>query len=299
MSANNRRGLGKGLESLLSSTTISSAVKQEANSITSSLQNKGPLTSGKSIVSLSVADIIPNPNQPRHKFNDETLSELSSSIKDHGIAQPILVRKKGNTYELIAGERRWRASKLAGLTTVPAIIKEMSDEESLEIAIIENIQREDLNVVDEAESYKLLMKKFNLTQEQVAVKVGKSRSAVANTLRLLELPERIKTSLFNGEITSGHARAILSAKTEQEQIILWENIKQGQLTVRSSEKIATGNKNLNNKKTSKTTSLINIEHELSSKLSTRVSLSGDEHKGKIEINYFSKDDLERILEVLA
>jgi ParB family chromosome partitioning protein len=289
-----KRGLGKGLESLLSSTTINNAKKE----VSSAIEYKTPLLSGKSVVSIPVADIVPNPFQPRHIFNDDTLNELAQSIKDHGVAQPVLLRKKGDRYELIAGERRWRASKLAGLHTIPSIIKDMSDEESLEIAIIENIQREDLNIIDEAESYQLLMTKFNLTQDEVAKKVGKARSSVANTLRLLDLPAEIKLSLRNGEITAGHARAILAAGNETAQIEAWKKIKTGEMNVRTAEKL-TSSKKIPVQEKQKPTELREVEHSLTSKFSTKVVLSGSAQKGKIEINYFSKEDLDRIYSLLV
>jgi len=301
-----KRGLGKGLESLLSSTI--STAKREAASVTATVEHhtSAALVSGKTIVSVSIEDIIPNPNQPRHKFNDNTLNELAQSIKDHGIAQPILVRKRDNKYELIAGERRWRASKIVGLKHIPAIIKEMSDEESLEIAIIENIQREDLNAIDEAESYALLMDKFNLNQEEAAQKVGKARSSVANALRLLDLPDEIRESLRNGELTAGHARAILAAGEPENQLKLWNIILKEKISVREAEKLAS--KKIKepaettaaetNKIVEKPIALIETEQSLSSKFGTKVALSGTEQKGKIEIQYFSREDLDRIYELL-
>lgn len=289
-----KRGLGKGLESLLSSTTMNTAKKE----VSSAIEYKTPLLSGKSVVSIPVADIVANPFQPRHIFNDDTLNELAQSIKDHGVAQPVLLRKKGDRYELIAGERRWRASKLAGLHTIPSIIKDMSDEESLEIAIIENIQREDLNIIDEAESYQLLITKFSLTQDEVAKKVGKARSSVANTLRLLELPAEIKLSLRNGEISAGHARAILSAGNEAAQLEAWKKIKTGEMNVRNAEKLTSSKKTAVQEK-QKPTELRDVEHDLTSKFSTKVVLSGSVQRGKIEINYFSKEDLDRIYSLLV
>lgn len=309
MSQNNKhRGLGKGLESLLSSTTTT-AQKDAAMMTAKSDPHKLAMFSGKTVVSLNVLDIIPNPRQPRHTFKEESLQELANSIKEHGIAQPLLVRKKGDKYELVAGERRLRASKIAGLIRVPAVIRDMSDEESLEIAIIENIQREDLNALDEAESYLLLIKEFNLNQEEVAKKVGKARSSVANALRLNDLPKEIKDSLRLGEITAGHARAILAVANIMDQLRLWEKIKNENLNVRDSEKIASAqserqknrpagvdnNKGMENNKPG---SFVNIEQELSQKFSTKVELSGTEHKGVINIKYFSRDDLDRIYSMI-
>ncbi len=306
-----KRGLGKGLESLLSSTMTSA--KQEAEAVVSSGignpgVNKSAFVSGKSVVSVNVEDVIPNPNQPRQKFNEKSLHEMAQSIKDHGVAQPILVRKKGDKYELVAGERRLRASKIAGQPTIPAIIKEMTDEESIELAIIENIQREDLNAVDEAESYALLMKKFNFSQEEVAGKVGKARSSIANALRLIELPTDIKESLRNNDISAGHARAILAADGSEQQILLWKKVLKDGLSVREAEKLASKKlketSDSENKKeaidnnASKSSALIEVERTLSSHFSTKVSLQGNEQKGKIEINYFSREDLDRVYEIL-
>jgi ParB family chromosome partitioning protein len=295
MSANNKRGLGKGLGALITSTTTSA--QKDAAMITSQFESqKLVMFSGKTIVSLNITDVVPNPRQPRHTFKDDSLVELAQSIKEHGVAQPLLVRKKGDKYELIAGERRLRASKLAGLTKVPAVVKDMSDEESLEIAIIENVQREDLNAMDQAESYYLLMKEFNLTQEEVAKKVGKSRSAIANTVRLMELPAEIKESLRTEQITEGHARAILSAGQLMDQLRLWEKIKSESLNVRDAEKIAS--KNTKPKNSSeiphKQYALISVQQELSTKFQTKVEINGSEQKGEIRIKYFSKDDLDRI-----
>jgi ParB family chromosome partitioning protein len=258
--------------------------------------------SGKTIISLNLTDIIPNPRQPRHVFTESALKELAASIKEHGVAQPLLVRKKGHQYELIAGERRLRASKLAGLTKVPVVIKDMTDEESLEIAIIENIQREDLNAMDEAESYLLLMNEFKLTQEQVAQKVGKARPSIANALRMIDLPQHIKESLRSGEITAGHARAILAAGDMVAQVELWKKILAENLNVRDAEKVAA---TTSKKKAApavhvpKPVSITTLEQELTQKFSTKVEVSGTEEKGTIQIKYFSRDDLDRIYALIA
>lgn len=306
-----KRGLGKGLESLLSSTMTSA--RQDAAAVVSSGMgntsvNKSPFISGKSIVSVRVEDVIPNPNQPRQKFNEKSLHEMAQSIKDHGVAQPILVRKRGDQYELVAGERRLRASKIAGQPTIPAIIKEMSDEESIELSIIENIQREDLNAVDEAEAYAMLMKKFNFSQEEVAGKVGKARSSIANALRLNDLATEIKESLRNNEISAGHARAILAAVGSEQQTLLWKKVLKEKLSVREAEKFASKKlkepasvdlkKEQLGESGSKSSALIEVERTLSSHFSTKVSLQGSEQKGKIEINYFSREDLDRVYELL-
>jgi ParB family chromosome partitioning protein len=299
LNSNNKRGLGKGLDALLSSTTT--GVKKDTTGIAMPTTNIA-MFSGKTIVSLNVEDIVPNPRQPRHIFTEAALKELSASIKEHGVAQPLLVRKKGDKYELIAGERRLRASKLAGLAKVPAVIKEMSDEESLEIAIIENVQREDLNAMDEAESYELLMQEFKLTQEQVAQKVGKARSSIANTLRLVELPKDIKESLRTGEITAGHARAILATGDTNAQLELWKKIINENMNVREAEKVSATVKKPAappKEKPAKPFTITTLEQELTQKFSTKVEVAGNEEKGTIQIKYFSRDDLDRIYALIS
>ncbi len=279
-----KRGLGKGLEALLPQKTT--------------------LVSGRTVLSIPIRDIVPNPRQPRHTFNEDSLKELASSIKEHGVAQPLLVRQVEDKYELIAGERRWRASKLAGLEVVPVIVKNISNEKSLELAIIENVQREDLNAIDEAESYALLMKEFDLTQEAVSQKVGKSRSAIANALRLMDLPTEIKASIREGAITAGHARAILSAGDERSQIQMWKDILAGSLSVRNAEGIASSAKARTKKSSGvsgaeeQTPLMRDVREKFSTHFSTKVDVRGSDNKGKIEIAYFSQDDLERLLELI-
>jgi len=299
MSAN-KRGLGRGLEALLSST-VSSASK-DASAITSALGKNDALKplsfSGKTIISLPVADIAPNPRQPRKHFAEDALQEMAQSIKIYGVIQPLIVRRRGDKYELVAGERRLRASRLAGIDTVPVIVKDMSDEISLKQAIIENVQRENLNALEEAESYALLLREFGLTQEQAAKQVGKARSSVANALRLNELPREVKESLRRGDITAGHARAILAAGDVMEQLRLWTKILKEGMSVRSAEKA--GAKKPNKAAvTAKSTQLSDIEQKLSSKLATKVELSGTEQKGIISIKYFSRDELDRLYVLLA
>ncbi|MDR1998242.1 MAG: ParB/RepB/Spo0J family partition protein [Candidatus Margulisbacteria bacterium] len=296
----NKRGLGRGLEALLSST-VSSAGK-DASAIASALGKNDMLKpvsfSGKTIVSVPVSAIVPNPRQPRKGFAPDTLNELAASIKIHGVIQPLLVRKKEHKYELIAGERRLRASQLAGIDSVPVVIRDLSDEQSLEQALIENIQRENLNALEEAESYSLLMLEFSLTQEQVAQKVGKARSSVANALRLNELPKEIKESLRQGEITAGHARAILAAGNVLEQLRLWAKVRKEHLNVRDTEKAAAGGAVKSKNAPGKNPQLSNIEQALSSRLATKVELTGTEQKGTISIKYTSRDDLERLYALL-
>lgn len=254
------------------------------------------------IVSIPVTDISPSPYQPRVQMNSELLEELSASIKEKGVVQPIIVRSLGNDkYEVVAGERRLRACKLAGLQEIPAIIKEVNDVEAMEIAITENIQREDLNSIELARAYYALMNQFNLTQEQLAQAVGKSRSAVANIMRLLQLPQEIQENVLAGKITMGHARALLALEKESLQISLCKKIIEMELSVRQTEKMV--QKLLSQPKPNKTKKLLNvemsaIENRLRTILATQVKIRQSGKKGKIEIEFYSTDDLDRITGIL-
>ncbi len=287
MMVNFKKGLGRGLGALIPQGTV--------------------FTGGRTIVNVEINKVIPNPRQPRSTFTKEGLKELANSIKEQGIIEPILARMKNGKYEIVAGERRWRAAKMAGLSTVPAIVKDFTDEQSLELSLIENLQREDLNPMDEADGYARLSKEFNLTQEQVAKKVGKDRSTVTNMLRLLTLPDKIKHSLRKEEITVGHARALLSAETSERQIEIWKQIIKSRLNVRDVEILVTGKATLEKPKVKKggrkraytqNAELNALVEKLTTHLGTKVKIFGSPDRGKIEIEYYSKDDLERILEIV-
>ena len=255
--------------------------------------------------------VLPNPYQPRKDFSDEKLNELAESIRIHGVIQPLLVREYQGKYQLIAGERRLRASKLVGLTEVPIIIKEMSDQAMMEVALVENLQREDLNPIEEAEAFRRLIEEFNLTQDEIAKKVGRSRPAIANTLRLLNLPEAIQKDLAKGTLTMGHARSLLGLKTAEEQIRIWQKIQAEQLSVRQTEELVRQlndptnvSRETKKEKLKKDISvirdpnLIEIEEELQLSLGTKVIIKPSGIGGKIEINYYSDEDFERICERL-
>lgn len=293
MSAGTKRGLGKGLGALIPQNVPVP-------------QTPMPFMTGRSVVQLDINKIVPNPRQPRKHFDDEKLLELSSSIKEQGVNSPLLVRKRGNAFELIAGERRLRASKKAGIATVPVIIKEYSDEQSLEIAIVENLQREDLNAVEEALAYKALSEEFKLTHEQISKKVGKSRAAVSNSIRILELPDKIVDSISSGRISSGHARPLLTLSDHDRQIEVWHEIVKNELSVRDVEAllsiISTETKKPKLKKHRARESspvLKDIEDKMISALGTKVEIHGSPQKGKVVINYYSQEDLERILEEIT
>lgn len=263
---------------------------------------------------ISIHKIVPNPFQPRQKFDDESLRELADSIKNHGVLQPLLVRKEHDQYQLIAGERRLRASKLAGLTSVPVIIKDFSDQTAMEIALVENLQREDLSPLEEAEAYKRLIQEFNLTQEQIAQVVGKSRSAVANTLRLLNLTAEVRAKLEENKITMGHARALLALESPVEQIEVCQTIISEGLNVRETEKMI--NQILyedvsretitepstttpsTQKKQTEDPNLRDITEKLTRHFGTKINIKGQQNKGRLEIEYYSQEEFERILDLL-
>jgi ParB family transcriptional regulator, chromosome partitioning protein len=244
--------------------------------------------------------ISPNRYQPRLNFREDKLQELIESIKEKGIVQPIIVRKHANqTYELIAGERRLRAAKELGLAEVPVVVKQVNDQEMLELSIIENIQRDDLNPIEEAKAYEVLIKEFQFTQEQVAHSVGKSRATVANMLRLLTLPALIKEALFKDQISMGHAKAILSLTETDKQLELLSRIIKTGLSVREAERFGTVKKQPKNKvNINKDENVADLEEELRQLFGTKVSLFHGKKRGKILIEYYSLDDLDRVLKVI-
>lgn len=278
------KGLGKGLGALIQNIDI---VSEEI---------KG------SIVELKINDISPNADQPRKAFDQEKLEDLAASIRENGIIQPIIVCKAQQGYKIVAGERRWRASRMAGLTVVPAIIRELTELQVLEHALIENIQRQDLNPLEEAYALDKLIKEHAMTQEKLATVVGRSRPAIANTLRLLNLPDEVKKFVMNEELTAGHARALLSLPDATAQIKAAEQVMHREMSVRDTEKLV---KRLSSpvKPAKKidpiyTLSIKEVEQRLASSLGTRVRLKDKQGKGVIQISYFSNEDLDRLLELL-
>ncbi len=249
----------------------------------------------------SINELKPNMFQPRKDFDDETISELASSIKEKGILQPLVVRTISGGYEIIAGERRWRAAQRAGITRVPIIIKEATDREVLELALIENLQREDLNPIEEAVAYQQLIDEFELTHEDVSRQIGKDRSTITNQLRLLKLPEEAKKALIAGDITAGHARAILSIESSAEAREALKAIQKQKLSVRKTEQLIQ-NISKRKKKDAKPRSddmyIRQITDELKKSLSTQVRIVGKQGKGKIEIDYYSNEELERLTSIL-
>lgn len=274
-------GLGIGLSALFDDNTTDSAASQ----------------------TLRLSEIEPNRSQPRKKFDDESISALADSIKRHGILQPLLVRPYGSGYQIVAGERRWRAARMLGMTEVPVQIREFSDSESMQIALIENLQRENLNPIEEAMAYKRLLKEFNLKQDEVAERVSKSRTAVTNSMRLLKLNDRVQQMIIDDMISTGHARALLAIEDEEQQYMLANKIFDEKLSVRETEKLVKALKNpkKEEKKLEVENQFVytNLEEQMKSLIGTKVSVHAKANgKGKIEIEYYSPDDLERIYELL-
>lgn len=298
-----KRGLGRGLSALMGSSEKEALTISEENS--SEINRQGAKkTDG--VCWLDIYQVEPDRAQPRQKFDDESLEELTSSIKQYGVLQPLIVQEKDGFYQIIAGERRWRAAKNAGIEKIPVIIKEYTSEEVLEISLIENIQREDLSPIEEAKAYKRLMEEYHLKQEEVAEKVGKSRSALANALRLLSLEETVQGWVEVGALSAGHAKVLLGSKEKEEQRILAQKVIEEGLSVRQLEKLLELNKKkkerAENKQEQQDTvqALIysSIGQQMQDILGTKVSIVQGKRKGKIEIEYYSADDLERIMDML-
>ncbi len=295
---NSKKGLGKGLDSLIPMGSeienITKPVKKAKNE---------PKTNENGVIELKVNQIEPNREQPRKNFDEDALQELADSIKKHGIIQPLVVQKKGEYYEIIAGERRWRAAKIAGLKHIPVVIKDYSEQEMVEIALIENIQRQDLNPIEEAMAFKQLMQEYDLKQDELAERVSKSRTAVTNSMRLLKLPQKIMEMVINNELSSGHARTLLSIEDEDLQIKVAELVILKQMSVRETENYV--KKLQNNKNKSKDTKNTDndfvyrdIENKIKEIVGTKVKVNHKNNgKGKIEIEFYSDDELERIYDL--
>ncbi len=291
-----RGGLGKGIDTM---------IPNKIGGDKANVEVAKKLEVGKDVVYVKIGKVEPNREQPRKNFDEDALLELSESLKQYGVLQPLLVQDKKDYYEIIAGERRWRAAKLAGLKEVPVIIKKLTDQEIVEISLIENIQRENLNPIEEALAYKRLLKEFNLKQDEVAERVSKSRTAVTNSMRLLKLDERVQQMVIDELISTGHARALLGITDNDIQYTLAQQIFDEKLSVRETEKLM---KKMQNPKEAKSkqqqdTSMSvfyeDIEQKLKSLMGTKVSIKQkDDKKGKIEIEYYSNEELERIVDLL-
>lgn len=291
-----KKGLGKGLDSLIPDNK---PIKKtlESSPQTAEIEEK----SGEQMVKINQVE--PNREQPRKKFEEDALLELSDSIKQFGVLQPLLVRKRKDYYEIIAGERRWRAAKMAGLKEIPVIIKEYTEQEIIEIGLIENIQRENLNPIEEAMAFKKLLEEFNLKQDEVAERVSKSRTAVTNSMRLLKLDERVQQMIVDDMISTGHARALLALDEGSQQYEIANKIFDEKLSVRETEKLV---KELKNPKKPKVKKVIensfvytNLENSMKEVMGTKVSIAAKGNgKGKIEIEYYSDEELERMFDMI-
>jgi ParB family chromosome partitioning protein len=310
-----KRGLGRGLNNLIPTgdeeTTVTET-KSRAKSSTSKKEQSGKEVVVKEVVkkveqTLSINRIEPNKNQPRKNFDEDSLAELADSIKQFGVVEPLVVVKRKGYYELIAGERRWRAARLAGLKEVPVVIKDYTDQEVVEIALIENIQREDLNPIEEAHAYERLIDEFNLTQEEVAERVSKSRSTVTNALRLLKLTDKVQQMLVDDMLSAGHVRTLITIEDPDLQYEVAMYIFDNKLSVRETEsyvkKLLSGKSTKKDSDKNEETDLSflykDIEEKLKNALGTKTSIKAkNKNKGKIEIEYYSQDDLERITNLL-
>lgn len=294
MATKKSSGLGKGLESLFSTNGFQDMIEvQEVEA-----------TQGYDIEEIKLDQLRPNPYQPRHKFDEQALQELADSIREHGIFQPIIVRKGVVGYDILAGERRFRASQLAGLATIPAIIKPFTEEQMMELALLENLQREDLTIIEEAQAYQMLLTKLSLTQEALAKRVGKSRSHVTNTLRLLQLPQSVQAQIESGTLTMGHTKILIGLGDDQllQQIV--ELIISENLNVRETEKLV---RNLQQSPIKKLPTpaqqiapdVVHFQDRLSQLMGTKTLVKYQNGRGKIEIKFTSDDDFNRILEALG
>lgn len=325
-----KRGLGRGLGAFFGEETVEEVAKEHLSeygvsegknagkgteeNAAGEKAGTGKRTSGtvktdqveeQKEITVKLSKIEPNPDQPRKDFNEEQLQELADSIKKYGILQPLLVQKKENHYEIIAGERRWRAAKLAGIKEAPVVIREYSPQQAMEIALIENVQREDLNPIEEALAYQRLMQEFQLKQEEIAERVSKNRSTITNSMRLLNLTPEVRQMLVENRITSGHARALLTVEDPKLQLELAQKIEQNRLSVREVEKavklLGKGKQEKKKKPADEALELIfrDLEERMKTAMGTKVNISRkDKNKGRIEIEYYSESELERIVELI-
>ena len=280
------RGLGKGLNAIIGADIVSEVIDRPR------------------AIEISVDRLSPNPFQPRRSFTEEGLEQLAESIRHHGILQPIVVRPSGDGYQLIAGERRWRAAQIAGLQRIPAVVRELDDPSMVQVALIENLQREDLNPIEEASAYRRLMDEFNMTQEQLSSTIGRSRPAIANAVRLLNLPTEIQRAVEERKLSEGHARCLLAISDQEDQLKVAAQIIANGLNVRQAEELVRGTtrdvsrETIRKRASEEDPDAVRLTQRLGERLGTRVKLSGSVRKGKLEIEYYSVEDLDRILEII-
>ncbi len=291
-----KRGLGKGLDSLIPEGKIKVGTVNNVE--------KALISEDDAVIKIGINKVEPDRNQPRKSFNEDELNELADSIRAHGIFQPLLVQKRDDYYEIVAGERRWRAAKIAELKEVPCIVKEFTEQEKVTIQLIENIQRSDLNPIDEAKAYRRLIDDFNMTQDELAESVGKNRTTITNSMRLLNLTDDVQEMLVDEKLTPGHARALLTISDNDEQIRIANQVFDEKMTVRDTEKLVKtlGKPKKKKKMTPEALQLIyrQLEDRIREKIGAKVEIKpADEKKGRIEIEYFSQDELEGIVEKIT
>jgi len=299
-----KTGLGRGLSSLLGAR---SPADKKTKSGKKPASTPSPATA-ETPNEVPVGEILPGAMQPRNGMGDDTLNELAESIRENGIMQPLVVRPREGGYELIAGERRWRASQMAGLATVPIVIRDVDDRTALELALVENLQRENLDPIEEAKGYAQLMDQFDLTQEEIATKVGKNRATVANTLRLIKLPAEVQAYVRNGLFSSGHAKAILGLKNAKDQIAAAKRVIKKELSVRQAEELVAAlgqaapdktKRGSASKRSATDAHILDLESKMRERLGTKVSLRYRKGKGSVDIKFFNDEDLQRILDAFG
>ena len=303
--ASKKGGLGRGINSLLGDLNANPISAFEQAPAKREFPKEKPVEKvqkvdnfEEGVIYIALDDIKPNSKQPRKVFNEEALNELADSIKQYGVIQPILVRKFKNGYELVAGERRWRAARKAGLKSVPAIVRELTDQQNSLVALLENMQREDLNIIEEAQGIASLMNDYGLSQEEAAKAVGKSRPYVTNALRILKLPKEVQEMVENQVLSTGHAKAIAGLSGKDLQISVARRASREGWSVRKIENFATVKKGKTSaKKTKRDTAFAEVEEKLTQNLGTKVKIIGSEKKGKIEIEYYSRAELDRLIEL--
>lgn len=303
------KGLGKGLDALFGDAEVTVQTKTEQASENASNDSpakpekakKTAKAAAEGVEYIDINDIKPNSNQPRKLFDEEKLEELAASIQEHGLIQPIVLRSIGKGYEIVAGERRWRAARKIGIREIPCIVRELTDEENMLLAIIENMQREDLNPIEEAEGLQQMIDTYGFTQEQVSKSVGKSRPYIANSLRLLRLPDTIIEYVADGQLSTGHAKVIAAIPDDRKQIDLADEVIRLGLSVRELEKLAgeeRPSRKTGTRKKTKSADVKRVEEDLKDALGTKVTLNQKGKKGRIEIEFYSREELERLIELL-
>ena len=295
-----KKGLGKGLDSLITDKVNTKPAASKNNPTPKSEH-------AADAIMMNITKVEPNREQPRKKFDEDALLELAESIKQYGVLQPLLVQEREDYYEIVAGERRWRAAKIAGIKEIPVIIKKLTRQEIMEISLIENIQREDLNPIEEALAFKRLLTEFNLKQDEVAERVSKSRTAVTNAMRLLKLNEKVQQMVIDEMLTTGHARALLGIEDQEQQYIIAQKIFDEKLSVRDTEKLVKSLQNEKKKKKEEKEKIDpkleavyhDLEEQMKGILGTKVCINNkDAKKGKLEIEYYSQDELDRIIDMI-